>query len=274
MSMFQKIFGSRETTAPPSPAIPDGQRVYAIGDVHGRLDLFKALSLAIDRDDAARQPAETTVILLGDLVDRGPESSGVVAAARNWAERRRLRFLGGNHEELFLQSFHSVTALKSFLRFGGRETLLSYGLDPDARQAMPLEDFQHEMAQAIPREDRQFLDSFEITIAIGDYLFVHAGINPALTLGEQQAHDCRWIREPFLSHRRDFGAFVVHGHTITDEVDERVNRIGIDTGAYKTGRLTALRLEGTEREVIQTQITHDDGPVEVHSFACTTGVIA
>lgn len=241
------------------PAVPAGQRVYAIGDVHGRLDLFTALAQAVERDDRERGPAETTIVMLGDLVDRGPQSARVLGSARAWGKARRLRFLSGNHEDMFLLSFYKVSALKGFLQFGGRETLMSYDLDPDAIAAMPFEQAQLALANAVPRQDREFMSRFETMVQIGDYLFVHAGIRPRLPLATQSGRDCRWIREPFLSYEGDFSHHVVHGHTVTPDVDARSNRTGIDTGAYMSGRLTALGLEGTERWSIQTEV--EDGAI-------------
>jgi len=247
---------ARDVSAPPAAAVPAGQRVYAVGDIHGRLDLFEALIAAIEADDARGGPAETTVILLGDLVDRGPDSAGVIARARQWQRRRKVRILAGNHEEMFLSSFDKVETLKHFLRFGGKETVLSFGVDAQAYLLASVEEVQEMMRAAVPVEDRAFIESFEDMIAIGDYLFVHAGILPQVPFDEQRTGDLRWIREPFLSHPERFGAVVVHGHTISDEPQDRGNRIGIDTGAYLSGRLTALVLEGSSRRYI---VATDDG---------------
>lgn len=244
----------------PAAAIPPGQRVYAVGDIHGRLDLFEALVAAIEADDAAAAPAETTVILLGDLVDRGADSAGVIALARAWQQRRRVRILAGNHEEMFLKSLSSLEMFRHFLRHGGRETVLSYGVDRAAFTHADLDDAQVMMQRAVPAEDIAFLDGFEDMIAIGDYLFVHAGINPGLPIEEQKVHDLRWIREPFLSHDEPHGQVVVHGHTICEAPEDCGNRIGIDTGAFMTGRLTALVLEGTERRYLEA-VANEDGRV-------------
>ena len=237
--------------APDAPRVPEGQRWYVIGDIHGRRDLFEALVAAIDADDAASAAAETTVVLLGDLVDRGPDSAGVIACARAWRQRRALRLLAGNHEEMFLESFTDSEMLRHFLRHGGRETVLSYGIDRTRYNAMSLEELQAEMARIVPVEDRAFLAAGEEWIEAGDYLLVHAGINPALPLAEQRRSDLLWIRNRFLDHRDAFSHVVVHGHTIFDRVEDAGTRIGIDTGAYRTGRLTALALEGSARRIIQ-----------------------
>jgi serine/threonine protein phosphatase 1 len=222
----------RPQPAKPLPAIPPGQRVYAIGDIHGRRDLFDALVAAIEADDSSRLAAETTIILLGDLIDRGPESARVIQAARDLAARRRVRILCGNHEELFLRCF---------------EEIMSYPLDAARWKAATMQEAQAMLPGIIPPADLEFIRSFEDRIAIGDYCFVHAGIDPGAALADQKLNDLRWIREPFLSHQGDYPFVVVHGHTITDEPVIRSNRIGIDTGAYRSGRLTALALEGDAR---------------------------
>ena len=232
-----------------------------IGDVHGRCDLLDALISAIDSDDAAAVPARSTVVMLGDLVDRGPESAGVVAVVRSWQHRRAVRVLAGNHEEMFLDSFDDLEMLRHFLRHGGRETILSYGLDRDRYNAMSLEEVQEEMGRIVPTADREFLRSAEEMIEVGGYLLVHAGINPAVPLEEQRRSDLLWIRERFLRHDDAFSHVIVHGHTIFDEVDDAGNRIGIDTGAYRSGRLTALVLEGTARRLIQA--VERDGAITI-----------
>ena len=259
LSSLRKLFGGGP--AAPTSALPPGVRVYAVGDIHGRADLLQALIAAVDADDAARGPAQTTVILLGDLVDRGADSAGVIALARAWQARRTVRIIAGNHEEMFLDSFADVEVLRHFLRHGGKETVLSYPVDPGDYAVADYEQTQTLMEAAIPRTDREYLASFEDMIRIGDYLFVHAGIRPEVPLAEQETKDLRWIRAIFTDCREDYGFTVVHGHTITPEVDVQPNRIGIDTGAYASGRLTALGLEGTSRWVIQTNT--DDGQIAV-----------
>jgi len=261
--MFQalrQIFARDEDAA--LPAVPAGQRVYAVGDIHGRLDLFAALVEAIDADDAAREPAETTAILLGDLVDRGPDSAGVIALAREWQQRRKVRILHGNHEEMFVRSFRDIETFRHFLRHGGRETVLSYGIDRTRFIPATIEEAQEMMREAVPAEDIAYLNGFEDMIAVGDYLFVHAGIDPRVAIEAQRKHDLRWIREPFLSHLDPHGPVVVHGHTICELPEDCGNRIGIDTGAFMTGRLTALVLEGTTRRYLEA-VEGEHGAVAV-----------
>jgi serine/threonine protein phosphatase 1 len=244
----------REAPVPqPRFGVPAGERVYAIGDIHGRADLFAQMVDRIEADDAGRGPAQTTVILLGDLVDRGPDSAGVIAAARAWAARRTVRALQGNHEEMFLAAREDEGVLRHFLRHGGRETLLSYPISNDEYVPATLEELQVLMQARIPADDFAYLAGMEDLIRIGDYVFVHAGIRPGTALDEQTTGDLRWIRGDFLEDAtpRDFA--VVHGHTITEDAELHPHRIGIDTGAFSSGRLTAIGLEGTERWLIAVE---------------------
>jgi serine/threonine protein phosphatase 1 len=264
IALFRQLFRAR---ARPNPAVPPGERVYAIGDIHGRFDLFETLIEAIDRDDAASSPATSTVILLGDLIDRGPDSAGVLAAARAWGQRRTVRILAGNHEEMFLQCFTDAELMRHFLGFGGRETVLSYPVDRAAFASADIAQAQALMRNAVPHSDLEFIRSFEDRIVVGDYLFVHAGIRPGVPLEKQDLRDLRWIRAAFTESRTDHGLVVVHGHTIFPAPDVQPNRIGIDTGAYYTGRLTALRLDGTTRGLIETNATDDGIDVQIRSIS-------
>ncbi|MBO9601728.1 MAG: serine/threonine protein phosphatase [Novosphingobium sp.] len=247
------------------PGVPSGRRIYAIGDIHGRDDLFAAMIEAIEED--ARSASRSLVILLGDLVDRGPDSAAVIARARRWQKQRAVRILAGNHEEMFIESFRRKDVLRHFLRFGGRETLLSYGIQPRARTKAEFAALQELMAQAVPQEDIDFIRGFEEMIVVGDYAFVHAGIVPDVALKQQQPLDLRWIREPFLSHKGSHSHVIVHGHTIYDRAVILPNRIGIDTGAFDSGRLTALVLEGTRRKLIETKVRKKKGGIKVQERA-------
>lgn len=243
-----------------APSVGEGRRVYAIGDIHGRLDLLVKLIGRIEADAAAREEAETHIILLGDLVDRGPDSAGVVRRAMELDAGSletgavKVRFLKGNHEEVFIRAARGDEGATPFLlRYGGRETLLSYGLDAAAFEEMDAGELTEWMLKYIPRDHVDFLDSFEDMVEMGDYVFVHAGIRPQVPLAEQTPSDLRWIRDEFLNWKQPHGGkIVVHGHTILLEVDEQTNRIGIDTGAYRSGRLTAVGLEGDRRWYLST----------------------
>ena len=242
--------------------VPDGQRWYVIGDVHGRKDLLKELKAAIEADDQASPPAETTVVFLGDLVDRGPDSAGVIALARKWGRQRKVRYLAGNHEDMFLQSFGDKEVLRHFLKHGGRETVLSYGMKRKEYNRMKVGEVQEAMMKLVPKQDLEFLSSFEEIIVVGDYVLVHAGINPANPVETQKRGDLLWIRERFLQHKEPFSHVVVHGHTIFEDVEDKEHRIGIDTGAFRTGRLTAMVLEGDRRRTIQA-VADEDGTITI-----------
>ena len=168
-----------------------------------------------------------------------------------WRSRRKVELLIGNHEEMFIDSFDDEGVLRHFLRHGGRQTVLSYGVPRDVYDAASLGELQVLMARAVPHAHRAFLGGARDHVVIGDYLFVHAGIAPEIPLEQQKPHHLRWIREPFLDYDAPHDQYVIHGHTITEDVDLRSNRLGIDTGAYRTGRLTALVLEGESRRLIQ-----------------------
>ena len=237
-----------------APLAPRGHRAYAIGDIHGRLDLLEEMLARIAGDDAARRPAQTIIIFLGDLIDRGPQSAGVVERLRTYRPRfAKTVFLMGNHEEVLLRILAGETdILPDWLRFGGAECARSYGIDPADLESGEPADALRLLRRAIPKEHLRFLSGFSDTASFGKYLFVHAGIRPGVPLAEQAAQDLRWIRGPFLDDDTDHGSVVVHGHSISDDIDERRNRIGIDTGACWTGVLSAVGLEGNDRWFLQT----------------------
>jgi len=248
---LRNLFKTRE--AAPVARVPDGERVYAIGDIHGRCDLFDALIEAVELDNGSRASARSTVVLLGDLIDRGPDSYGVLTVAREWQRLRDVHILLGNHEEMLLESLGNIDIFKQFVRFGGKETLLSFGISEHDYTEAGWEELHAMMLAAIPQRMLDFIRTFEDQVQVGDYLFVHAGISPAVGLEQQKRSDLRWIREPFLSHEGWHGAVVVHGHTISENPELRENRIGIDTGAYASGVLTALGLEGERRWLISAR---------------------
>jgi diadenosine tetraphosphatase ApaH/serine/threonine PP2A family protein phosphatase len=237
------------------PAGARGWRAYGVGDIHGRLDLLEEL-LAKIHDDIARRPArKVLLIFVGDLIDRGPSSAQVVERLRTYRHPGvRAVFLLGNHEEVLLRILAGEAELITKWRwFGGTECLESYGVDK-ARLAELGDDEALEVVRtAIPKEHKEFLESFDDSCRFGDYLFVHAGIRPGVEFDQQRQSDLRWIREPFLFDETDHGFVVVHGHTIRPEVEMRPNRIGIDTGAYRTGVLTALAIEGRDSWLLDTR---------------------
>lgn len=248
------MFGTRQTEEPTGAR---GRRAYVVGDVHGRLDLLDELLEKIHADMTERGSRETLLVFVGDLIDRGPSSKEVLERLRNYRrEGVRTIFLLGNHEEVLLRILKGEADLITKWRwFGGVQTLESYGVDPARIAALEGDAAVDEVRRAIPREHLEFLNSFADTCKFGDYLFVHAGIRPGIPLQEQRQDDLRWIREPFLLDDSDHGFVVVHGHSISNQVEERPNRIGIDTGAFATGVLTALGIDGTERWYINTRET-------------------
>ncbi|MGN6817554.1 MAG: metallophosphoesterase family protein [Sphingomonas sp.] len=253
---LKNLFGSRgdDAAAPAGAHVPPGERLYAIGDVHGRLDLLTNLLDAIDRDDAARGPADTRVILLGDLVDRGPQSKQVIdhLLTRDWGTRRPV-FLKGNHEEVFLLTLAgNLEAARFWVRIGGAETMASYGVSASLIESGEMLSVCEDFARRVPDAHAMFLNRMIDSLVVGGYCFVHAGIKPGVPLDRQKPEDLRWIRERFLDFEGSHGAIVVHGHSISPAVEELHNRIGIDTGAYASGTLTAIGIESGHRWFLAT----------------------
>ena len=257
-------FFRRGRTERALPRTPRGFRAYAVGDVHGRLDLLEDMLARIEGDLAERRPKRAILLFLGDLIDRGPASRQVIERLRTYRHPHLSTvFLMGNHEEVLLRLLAGERGiLDSWLRFGGTECLASYGVDAAAFKSMSEREALAAVKQAIPEAHRKFISDFADTARFGDYLFVHAGIRPAVDISMQSQADLRWIRQPFLDDDSDHGLVVVHGHTISDTVVERPNRIGIDTGAYRTGVLSALVLEGDERRFLTSRLQDgtDSGP--------------
>lgn len=261
--MLQRLRELFISAPPPKlPAVPDGRRYYAVGDIHGRLDLFEAMIDAIEAEIAVAPALDHRIVLLGDLVDRGPDSAGVVERTRRWQQTRKVRVLAGNHEEMFLAAFDKPEALRHFLKHGGHETLMSYGLSSQQLATLMLEDIFAMLPDVVSQDTRDYIAGFETMIRAGDYVFVHAGIDPSRALSEQKRSDLLWIRERFLSHEGPLEKVVVHGHTIFDTVMDCGNRIGIDTGAFRSGVLTALVLEGDQRRILQAR-AGDGGSVDM-----------
>jgi serine/threonine protein phosphatase 1 len=253
--VFKRLFGLKREATLRRWAAPIGQRIYAIGDIHGRCDLLNKLLAQIEADDLDREQSDTKLIFLGDLVDRGSDSKGVIERLMALRDASpNVRFLMGNHEELLILAYEGDRrATGLFNRVGGRETLLSYGMSTQAYDEADLDQLSGLIADHIPTSHIDFLRSFEDWILAGDYLFVHAGIRPGYSIEEQEPSDVRWIRREFTENNDDHGVMVIHGHSIVEEIDVQANRIGIDTGAYATGRLTAIGIEADERWFIQTE---------------------
>jgi serine/threonine protein phosphatase 1 len=224
--------------------------VAAIGDVHGRLDLVDQLWPMIDA--ASRRSAARTrmLIFIGDYVDRGLQSAQLVERLLEGFPGFTTVFLKGNHDETLLQFLADPAIGDVWRNFGGLETLRSYGVSHAAGKSWA--QTRSEFLTVFPRSHEAFFKNLQLYKAVGDYLFVHAGVKPRVPLAEQREQDLLWIRDEFLTSTVNFGRVVVHGHTPANAPEIRQNRIGIDTGAYMTGALTAVVLEGRGRQFLST----------------------
>jgi serine/threonine protein phosphatase 1 len=238
-------------------AMPEGIRAYAIGDIHGRLDLLEQMMTHIERDVAVNTTQNVIkIVFLGDYIDRGPQSCAVIERLIQIRQHSpHVICLMGNHEEILLNIIHGRSddkMIDSWLGYGGRETLASYGISSRVLYSDNIDDITQAARTSIPKAHADFLASLDFNIGYGDYFFVHAGIHPARPLTEQRTQDFLWIREPFLGYTEPLEKMIIHGHSISRAVEERVHRIGIDTGAYATGKLTAIILENNTRRFIET----------------------
>jgi serine/threonine protein phosphatase 1 len=261
--VLRNIFKRKETSAGDGPSIngyparvPPGVCIYAVGDVHGRVDLLETLQIRITEDAAQLTPGTGKIVIyMGDYVDRGLESRQVIQRLIDepLPGFQSIHLLG-NHDAWFLSFLVDPKVGSTWLRYGGDVTLHSYGV----RLGTPVEDveyftrLQHALRSRLSRDHVEFLQSLELSYEMGDYLFVHAGVRPGVPLHQQTADDLLWIREPFLSSERELGRVVVHGHTVESRPVIRRNRIGIDTGACWTGCLTCLVLEEGSQRFLQT----------------------
>jgi len=237
------------------PPSTGGRLVYAIGDVHGYPGVLRSLVDEIARDVSRTRPAERPLLIfIGDYVDRGPDSRAVIEAviALQADPRFEVVALKGNHEDALLRVLDDRAFGPSWCANWGQATLRSYGVEPPASE-VDAEDARQALARAFPSAHRRFLEDLPVSLTVGDYLFVHAGVRPGVPLAEQAERDLIWIRYDFLESDEAFGKVVVHGHTPAEAPELRANRIGIDTGVYMTGVLTAVRLRGEEQRFIQAR---------------------
>jgi serine/threonine protein phosphatase 1 len=249
-------------------SVPEGLRIYAIGDVHGRADLLDQILERIDTQLAADPICRPVEIYLGDYIDRGPASREVLDRLIARSQERETVCLKGNHET-YVDGFLSNPAIfNEWRHLGGLETLLSYGLTPAANMGWA-EQTRTAAAfrQAIPESHHRFLAGLISSFTCGDYFFVHAGVRPGIPLQKQHEEDLLWIRQDFLLCEENFSKIVVHGHTPVREPDIRPNRINIDTGAYATGQLTCLILEGNKRQFIQAALPKREATAQSEQVA-------
>lgn len=242
------------------PAGLPGWRAYAIGDVHGRFDLLQELLDAIHADLRKHPHRKALLVFVGDLIDRGPQSAEVIEHLRTYRHHGvKPVFLLGNHEEVLLRILRGDAPLiAKWCSFGGAQCLESYGVDSRQLASQSEADSLEIVRKAIPKAHVAFLESFDDSCRFGDFLFVHAGIRPGVEIDQQLQTDLRWIREPFLLDDTDHGFVVVHGHTIRPEVEMLPNRIGIDTGAYRTGVLTAVSIDRDRVRFLDTRAAREE----------------
>jgi serine/threonine protein phosphatase 1 len=246
--MLSRLFG-------PQGRVPDSETVYAIGDIHGRLDLLSQLHDMIERELAsAPRGLNATVVYLGDYLDRGPESKGVIDRLLDRPiEGARSIFLKGNHEDAMLRFLRGESGAEGWLAIGGDMTARSYGVSLGARtETLSPGAIRARLIEAVPQKHLAFLQGLRLSHEVGDYFFVHAGIRPDRPLEDQDPMDLLWIRREFLQSRQRHGKIVVHGHSAGRTVVEKSNRICVDTAAYATGHLTCVVLENDRRRFIST----------------------
>ena len=235
------------------PSLPSGLRIYAVGDIHGRLDLLDELLSRVNSDMALRPTARPVFVFLGDYIDRGPCSRETIDRLIEHGATNECIFLKGNHEQIAIKCLSDPGLFERWMRLGGVETLVSYGLAPgnlaNGKQVVELQGAFH---GAMPQAHFRFFRDQRTSFECGGFFFAHAGVKPRVELSRQAESDLLWIREEFLTSNEDFGKIVVHGHTPTREIEVRPNRINIDTGAFATGRLTCLVIEESSLSVIDT----------------------
>ena len=252
--MLGWLKGERRRGPAAAPRVPAGSRVYAVGDIHGRADLLRQIHQLIHEDAYAQQAERNVVVYLGDYIDRGPHSPEVLdILIHEPLPGFQSVHLAGNHEDTLLRFLGDGSVVELWLEYGGIPTLHSYGVKPPVLESSrDILRAQEELREKLPPEHLRFMRGLALSHTEGDWFFVHAGCKPGVPLEAQVPEHALWIRGEFLGCEKDFGKIVVHGHTVTDEPVVRRNRIGIDTGAFASGRLTCLVLDGENWSFLQT----------------------
>lgn len=252
--VLRKLFRKADP-ARAAPQVPDGLRIYAIGDIHGRVDLLSKMIELIVKDLSHAPVLRPMSIFLGDYIDRGPDSYGVLELMTAGVLPTEIVTLRGNHELMLLDFLSDPARGSSWGANGGLETLHSYGVDVSAlRTGKSLESLAEIFQGKLPPAHLSFVERTELSCSVGDYFFCHAGIRPGVALEAQHENDLLWIRDDFLRSRANHGKVVVHGHTPVMEPESRTNRINIDTGAFISGTLTCLVLEGSSQRFIAARL--------------------
>ena len=238
----------------PRPELPDNIRIYCIGDIHGRNDLLQKLLLMIQEDSLGFN-GQIYMIYVGDYIDRGMQSQEVIETLLG-SEQAGIHYvyLRGNHEQTLLDFLMNADVGRSWLSYGGQSTLASYKVNvnkiPTKREEF--NSLREQLATNIPPSHYAFYQKTQSCFELGNYFFVHAGVHPKYPLSKQQAEDMLWIREEFINSHKNYEKIIVHGHTVTEQVEILPHRIGIDTGAYSSGILSCLVLESTQQRILQT----------------------
>jgi serine/threonine protein phosphatase 1 len=255
---------------PTARRVPDGTLVYCVGDIHGRDDLLREMAKRVEADVKTRSFDHAVTVFLGDYIDRGPGSMFVVEKLASGEWPTPIIALAGNHEDFLITFLDNAEILEFWRSQGGLETLYSYGVDVGPAMAgRDFEEVQAAFTDGFPKHHRNFLEALKVSMVIGDYFFCHAGVRPGVPLDRQNRGDLLNIREPFLSSEAEHGKLVVHGHTPAVAPEIRPNRIGIDTAAYATSRLTCLVLE-KDRQRFLDFVGYDGQPeVESHGSSLT-----
>lgn len=251
--LFNRTRKTPEVVAPVTPGLPEGMVVWAVGDVHGRLDLLDALLAAIAERRAGT--GREILVLLGDYVDRGAESRGVIErlVALDDDPAFETHFLKGNHEDKMQEFLRDPTVGAAWCEYGGAQALESFGLKVPVLKHRPegWVALSTDLAHRLSPRQRRFLDDLKVSVSLGGYFFAHAGARPGTPLDQQSDYDLMWVRSSFLNSEERFERIVVHGHTPTEHPHVDHRRIGIDTKAYESGVLTAVRLEGLDHCFLQ-----------------------
>jgi serine/threonine protein phosphatase 1 len=252
-SIINLLTGLRDNT-PVEPYVPGGERLYVIGDIHGRVDLLQQIHNKIQQD-AANYPGSKQLIYLGDYIDRGDHSKEVIdLLLEHPLPEFEATYLRGNHEQSMLDFLQAAEVGRSWFNYGGLATLVSYNVKYNKlpTRKKDFEEIQNSLKERVPHIHINFLEKTEFSHTAGNYYCVHAGIRPKVALRYQLPEDQLWIREDFVSYNKPHEKIIVHGHTLIDEPDLQTNRIGLDTGAYISGKLTCLVLENTTQRILQT----------------------
>jgi serine/threonine protein phosphatase 1 len=235
------------------PSLPAELRIYAIGDIHGRLDLLNELLARISADIALRPAVRPLYVFLGDYIDRGSASRETIDRLIEHGKTHESVFLKGNHELIAIKCLSDRGLFDQWLRLGGLETLVSYGVPAETlANGKQIAELQSAFHGALPQAHFRFFRDLKNSFECGDFFFAHAGVKPNVELSRQKENDLLWIRGEFLTSKDDFGKIIVHGHTPTREIEVAPNRINIDTGAFATGLLSCLVIDGEELSVIDT----------------------